>query len=114
MSTRRVVRRWKGGEVITAVRLNQGVDAVNAALGGARPPRSLGSSDAGAQVTEDDSDELEAATVWRWVSSRTRTVRIEDADDSATYVDVEITSAIRFRKPDGELIELQVEDPNSG
>ena len=114
MTVKRTVRPWRRGEVITAEHLNDTVAGVQDALGRFRPPRTLGASNVNAEVTDDDPDAEEAATVWRWVSSRTRTVRIEDEDDADTYVDVEITTALRFRLPSGELIELQTEDPTNG
>ena len=53
-----------------------------------------------------------ADEVWTFVSRTTETVRIEDPDDAAVFVDVEKTKSVVVRKPSGGLVTIEFEAPD--
>ncbi len=109
-ATAKPPRRWRRGEVITAARLNEAVDAINRQPGpsrGAAVGREAG-------ATTDSPDGTVQADVWAFVSSETRTVRLEDSEDSDVYIDVEVTRSVTLKTPAGTYVKLQLEDPSNG
>jgi hypothetical protein len=95
------VPRIRAGEVIEARWLNDVVDGVNTAL---QPPRA--EDDPPPPQPEEGDDESAADEHWTEVARTTTTVRVEDPDDSDTYVDVERVDTVTFLRPDGTTIRL--------
>ena len=113
MSVRRAPSRWGRGDRLSASHLNEAVDAISDIQGRLEPSRST-TPGAEAVATDDDTDGLFITRVWQWVSSETRTERIESADDSSIYVDVLITRSVTVLMLDGNYVKIQLEDPANG
>lgn len=124
------INRWRAGDPLRAPRLNETVDELNRIVG-LLPPRLRGDAEGPKKPlddeAEDEESDVEAETdddiaddaavevavdeTWVFVSATSSTTRIEDPDDSDTYVDVVKTTALIFEQPDGKRIKLQLESP---
>lgn len=103
----REVRRWKVGDAITAGRLNESVDALND-LRGVPPPKEQDTNSA-ADVDEDTTNEAPVNEIWTFVSAQLSTVRLEDASDPSIFIDVQKTTSVTVRRPDGTTVRIELE-----
>ncbi len=114
---------WRPGEPLKATRLNETVDRVNQ-LSGALPKAARGRADTAAAFGTGDGVEaaatddnagtavdgvVSADEIWTFVAAETRTERVEDSEDETIYVDVDITTSVTVRKPDGTQIKIELE-----
>ena len=99
----KALRDWRRGEPISARRLQDGVDAIRD-IQRKRPQTEK------AEPLDQDGAEPTSDEIWRFVSKTTETERIEDVDDSDVYVDVERTTSVIVRKPNGTTVLIQLED----
>ena len=75
-------RRWDKGSPLSAMRLNETVDALQDVVGQLDPLRKAADESSALRADEDDPTGANpAGIVWTFVSKETRTVRIEDATD---------------------------------
>lgn len=95
------------GDVIRAPYLNQMATAIN---GNASPPESAAS-----QIPPDDGT-FPAGTLpddgetWLEASREETTVRVENPDDSAQYVNVDRMDSVSLTLPDGRRVRLQFDN----
>lgn len=103
----REVQRWQAGEPLTARRLNESVDAIRDLQAAARPKD--GGTNSPSEVDTDNEEQAAVNEVWTFVSAQTTTVRIEDESDSSIYVDVEKSTSVTVRRPDGTTVRIELE-----
>ena len=108
-------RRWDKGSPLSAMRLNETVDALQDVVGQLDPLRKAADESSALRADEDDPTGANpAGIVWTFVSKETRTVRIEDATDDTIYIDVEIATSVQVETDDDRIITIQLEDPADG
>ena len=108
--------RPKGTQLIQPPRKGQPIqesflvrisDAVNDATKRLNAP-----FDPDAGVPEDlEGDEFTADETWEELDRTTTTVRVEDPDDSETFVDVKQIDTVRLQRPDGTIVEFVFNNP---
>ena len=105
------VKNFERGKPITAARLNEIVEIANR-LDADSLPRQDNKASEGPLITDDEKVEEAQATieVWSEVYRETVTVRVENPDDSSQYVDVDRINAVTFRRPDGVLVLLRMDN----
>lgn len=103
----RAIKDYVRGDKLTAARLNETVTAVRD-LQRIVQPEQLES------VDQDAAEPPEVNEQWIFVAKTTVTERIEDADDSEVYIDVERTTSVVLERPDGSTVLIQLEDLGSG
>lgn len=105
----REVRDVRRGERITQDLMNEPRRAIRD-LQRLVAPKAATDASPRPSVDEDNPEALPGGVeVWTFVSSVTETVRIEDADDSDVYVDVEKTLSVTVQRPDGSLVRIELE-----
>ncbi len=100
--SRAALRDWKKGDPLSAGHLQEAVEGVRDV-----GRRLLQIDDIAASP---DDDEVLDET-WVFVSSETRTERIEDASDASIYIDVTRTSSVTVQRPDSTIVLIQLEAP---
>lgn len=102
--------RFKPGDGLSARRLNTVVDPLNELLADAAP-RQKRSPPEGPLITDDVTTEgTPQIETWDEVFRGTETVRVTNPEDSEQYVDVERVTGITFRRPDGVLVLLRLDN----
>jgi len=115
MASKPLLHNFKAGERLQAAQL-QDMKIYLESIGRAAPVRDLEANQVAsedADIKEDDALENStpggAAEVWAFQAKATRQERIEDADDSDTYLDISQPVTLTLRRPDGVRIQLILE-----
>lgn len=101
MSTARALRNWRPGTPITADRLQEKTEAIRELQTRTRKIER--------RTAPNVDDSQPASEVWTFVTKTVATERIEDATDSSIYIDVERTTSVTVRKPDGNTVLIEFE-----
>lgn len=109
MASRIVLEDWKRGQTLTAVRLQQSVAGIRELRGEVDGLKPAPGREATASTDTEPSASGVSSEVWKFVSKTTETERIEDADDSEVYIDVERTTSVTVRRPDGVQVVIELE-----